>query len=122
MHIGDPAFDLGFSLTHFLSKAHYFPEKRLAYLELAGVYWREYANNRRVECSGRLEAAAVRSHTRLLAGARRRDARLSSISTNAHRLRQKHIVLESDRSEISLTIPDLIARFHQQLETTDGQN
>ena len=28
LHFGDPAFDIGFSLTHFLSKALHLPQKR----------------------------------------------------------------------------------------------
>ena len=42
IHYGDPAFDLGFSLTHFLSKAHHLPEKRRAFVEAAGLYWSVY--------------------------------------------------------------------------------
>ena len=42
IHYGDPAFDLGFSLTHFLSKAHHLPEKRCAFMEAAGLYWSVY--------------------------------------------------------------------------------
>lgn len=42
LHFGDPAFDVGFSLTHFLSKALHLPPKRLALLEAAQFYWRVY--------------------------------------------------------------------------------
>ena len=28
IHFGDPGFDLGFSLTHLLSKAHHLPAER----------------------------------------------------------------------------------------------
>ena len=42
IHYGDPTFDLGFSLTHFLSKAHHLPEKRRAFVEAAGLYWSVY--------------------------------------------------------------------------------
>jgi 5-methylthioribose kinase len=42
LHFGDPAFDLGFSLTHFLSKALHLPGKRQALLEAARFYWRVY--------------------------------------------------------------------------------
>jgi 5-methylthioribose kinase len=42
LHFGDPAFDIGFSLTHFLSKALHLPPKRLALLEAAQFYWRVY--------------------------------------------------------------------------------
>lgn len=42
IHFGEPAFDLGFSLTHFLSKAHHLPEKRTAFVEAARHYWSVY--------------------------------------------------------------------------------
>ena len=42
IHFGDPAFDIGFSLTHFLSKAHYMPARRAALLGMARAYWRAY--------------------------------------------------------------------------------
>jgi 5-methylthioribose kinase len=38
IHFGDPAFDLGFSLTHFLSKAHHLPPHRAAFAEAARRY------------------------------------------------------------------------------------
>jgi 5-methylthioribose kinase len=42
IHFGDPAFDLGFSLTHFLSKAHHLPEMRSAFAEAALLHWSTY--------------------------------------------------------------------------------
>jgi aminoglycoside phosphotransferase (APT) family kinase protein len=55
IHWGDPAFDLGFSLTHFLSKAHHLRAHRGKFAEAAHWYWQSYADN---AC----EARAVR-HT-----------------------------------------------------------
>jgi 5-methylthioribose kinase len=42
IHFGDPAFDLGFSLTHFLSKANHLPGMREAFAEAAEFYWATY--------------------------------------------------------------------------------
>lgn len=42
IHWGDPAFDLGFSLTHFLSKAHHLPSQRAAFGGAARLYWQVY--------------------------------------------------------------------------------
>jgi hypothetical protein len=42
IHFGDPGFDLGFSLTHLLSKAHHLPAKRPAFSAAAVVYWTRY--------------------------------------------------------------------------------
>lgn len=42
IHIGDPAFDVGFSMTHLLSKANHLPEHREQFLEAAALYWATY--------------------------------------------------------------------------------
>src|SRR6476469_672492 len=39
IHWGDPAFDVGFGLTHLLSKAHHLPAHRDDFLEAARLYW-----------------------------------------------------------------------------------
>lgn len=41
-HWGDPAFDVGFALTHLLSKAHHLTEKRTAFLAEASAFWNAY--------------------------------------------------------------------------------
>ena len=45
IHFGDPGFDLGFSLTHLLSKAHHIPEKRTDFQDAAKHYWGIYYQN-----------------------------------------------------------------------------
>jgi 5-methylthioribose kinase len=42
IHWGDPAFDIGFSMAHFLSKAHHFPKDCGKFAESAHWYWRSY--------------------------------------------------------------------------------
>ena len=42
IHFGDPGFDLGFSLTHLLSKAHHLPEHRAEFAAAATAYWAVY--------------------------------------------------------------------------------
>jgi 5-methylthioribose kinase len=42
IHFGDPAFDVGFGLTHLLSKAHHLPEHRHRLAEAACSYWNAY--------------------------------------------------------------------------------
>jgi 5-methylthioribose kinase len=44
MHFGDPAFDIGFSLAHFLSKANHLHRMRIAFGEAAIQYWQTYAS------------------------------------------------------------------------------
>ncbi len=41
-HFGDPAFDIGFAMAHFLSKAHHLPGFRSAFLGSAKQFWRSY--------------------------------------------------------------------------------
>jgi 5-methylthioribose kinase len=41
-HLGEPAFDLGFSLAHLLSKANHLPEARDDLLAAATTYWDVY--------------------------------------------------------------------------------
>jgi 5-methylthioribose kinase len=42
VHFGDPAFDTGFALTHFLSKANHLPAQRLRLVEASTLFWRSY--------------------------------------------------------------------------------
>lgn len=63
IHWGDPAFDVGFSMTHLLSKAHHLKEHRNAFAGAAQFYWEHYfAQLRDVEWKEQLEERAVR-HT-----------------------------------------------------------
>lgn len=42
IHWGEPAFDLGFSLTHLLSKAHHLARQRAQFAQAAHHYWQAY--------------------------------------------------------------------------------
>lgn len=42
IHWGDPAFDLGFSITHFIGKANYCAPFRAKYLSSTKAYWESY--------------------------------------------------------------------------------
>ncbi len=42
IHFGDPAFDLGFAMTHLLSKAHHLPVHRARFVDAAQLYWTRY--------------------------------------------------------------------------------
>ncbi|HEX8914086.1 MAG TPA: phosphotransferase, partial [Humisphaera sp.] len=42
IHWGDPAFDVGFAMAHFLGKAHHLAEHRAAFVDAAKLYWRTY--------------------------------------------------------------------------------
>ena len=63
IHFGDPAFDVGFSLTHLLSKAHHLEKHRPAFLAAAHVYASVYLDSLQgVDWRGATESRAVR-HT-----------------------------------------------------------
>ncbi len=63
IHFGDPAFDVGFALTHLLSKAHHLAGQRAAFLDAAGSFWRAYGSAAAgLAGSAGLEERAVR-HT-----------------------------------------------------------
>lgn len=44
-HYGDPAFDLGFFLSHLLLKAIYFQQEGTACIQLAECFWDQYVNH-----------------------------------------------------------------------------
>ena len=63
IHIGDPAFDVGFSLTHLLSKANHLPSHRSLFESAALLYWATYeAAIEEASWSSTLEPFVV-SHT-----------------------------------------------------------
>lgn len=42
IHFGDPAFDLGFAMAHFLSKAHFHSSLRREFIATARHFWQTY--------------------------------------------------------------------------------
>jgi len=63
IHWGDPAFDVGFSLTHLLSKAHHLKARRNEFAQAALFYWQRYYEQLgQMPWQAELEARAVR-HT-----------------------------------------------------------
>ncbi|HTL28089.1 MAG TPA: phosphotransferase, partial [Tepidisphaeraceae bacterium] len=42
IHYGDPAFDVGFAMTHLLSKAHHLPAHRERFKTAAKQFWKVY--------------------------------------------------------------------------------
>ncbi len=110
IHFGDPAFDVGFSLTHLLSKAHHLPARRAAFVEAAAVYWRAYGEALGgVAWAADLEERVVR-HT--LACLLARVAGRSPLEYLAplERGRQRAAVV-SLLSRVPTRVPHLIAQF-----------
>jgi tRNA A-37 threonylcarbamoyl transferase component Bud32 len=44
IHFGDPAFDLGFALSHLLSKAHHVAARRVAFVGAASLFYQSYVD------------------------------------------------------------------------------
>jgi len=110
IHWGDPAFDLGFSLTHLLSKAHHRPAQRQAFAGAANCYWQSYRRTLdSLPWADDLEAWGVR-HT-LACLLARVDGRspLEYLDASARR-RQRDAVLAL-LPNIPRTIADLVSRF-----------
>lgn len=117
IHFGDPAFDLGFSLTHLLSKAHHLPLKRREFCRAAQEYWSVYAAARGHAAAAELECRAVR-HTLACLLARVVGRSPLEYLGAAERIRQREVVL---RMILPVTngapwgIADLISVFEEQI-------
>jgi fructosamine-3-kinase len=113
VHFGDPAFDLGFSMTHLLSKVHHLPAHRATLLEAARHYWTAYSNAANKVLTPHLEARAVRNTLGCLL------ARVAGRSTleyldEIERARQRGIVIDLISSP-PITMPELIDGFKDRL-------
>jgi 5-methylthioribose kinase len=114
IHFGDPAFDLGFSLTHFLSKAHHLPALRREFAEAALEYWRVYAETLGpLPWAADLEPRAVR-HTLGCLLARVAGRSPLEYLDAAERDRQRQAVL-SIMPAAPATISGLIRMFEERL-------
>ena len=110
IHFGDPGFDLGFALTHLISKAHHLPDSRSGFANAANDFWNRYEET----VSGRawaydLQPRAVRHTLACLL------ARVSGRSTleyldGVERDRQRRIVLELMQTP-PVSISDLVTGF-----------
>ena len=114
VHFGDPAFDLGFSLAHFLSKAHYLEAQRGAFTSAAGIYWQAYRDGLGgPDWAGDLEPHAVRNTLGCLLARVAGRSPLEYLSCT-QRQRQGEVVLGLMR-EAPRSIGDLVRRFSEGL-------
>ncbi|MBM3881407.1 MAG: hypothetical protein FJ387_17060 [Verrucomicrobia bacterium] len=109
-HWGDPAFDVGFFLTHLLSKAHHLPADRSRFAEAAHQWWETYG----AQTAGQHWAVGLEAHAaqHTLGCLLARVAGRSPLEylEPAARVRQQEIAVELTRACPS-TLPALIARF-----------
>lgn len=114
IHVGDPAFDIGFSLTHLLSKAHHLVEKRGAFIDSAQLYWASYFKMiKEVDWIAGFEARAVQ-HTLGCLLARVAGRSPLEYLNDKEKALQQAIVL-SLISAPPQHIPDMIVRFASYL-------
>jgi 5-methylthioribose kinase len=114
IHFGDPAFDLGFSLTHFLSKGHHFPAVRREFAAAAREYWCVYWEELGAPgWAADLEARAVR-HTLACLLARAVGRSPLEYLSPAERVRQRDAVLRIMPSAPA-GVADLICQFEEQI-------
>ncbi len=114
IHVGDPAFDIGFSLTHLMSKANHLPAVRDVFVHAAGLYWDTYRRDiEDAPWAESLERVAVRHTIACLLA--RVDGRspLEYLSASARsRQRAASLRLAADTPE---TVPELVDAFTRQL-------
>ena len=110
IHFGDPAFDLGFSLAHLLSKAHYVERRRQEFASAAESYWTAYRQSlREPPWASSLEEHAVRNTLGCLLARVAGRSPLEYLS-HAQRQRQRDTVVDLTRDPPRL-IGDLVRQF-----------
>ncbi|MBV8224134.1 MAG: phosphotransferase [Verrucomicrobia bacterium] len=116
VHFGDPAFDLGFSLTHLLSKALHLAANRPAFLEAAREYWKTYeAATTSATWLADVEDRAVNNTIACLLARTAGRSPLEYLADD-ERLKQKDTALQliACRPE---TVPALIQEFGRRIQT-----
>jgi thiamine kinase-like enzyme len=114
IHFGDPGFDLGFALTHFISKAHHLPDHRTAFAEAARAFWNRYEET--VSGSGwalDLQPRAVR-HTLACLLARVAGRSPLEYLDPDERTRQRRIVIDLMHNPPE-TVTGLVDQFTERL-------
>jgi 5-methylthioribose kinase len=114
IHFGDPGFDLGFALTHFISKAHHLPDHRRAFATAAGAFWSRYEETvSSSDWAVGLQPRAVR-HTLACLLARVAGRSPLEYLDDEERRRQRRIVLDLMRDPAD-TVSGLADQFIERL-------
>ncbi|MEZ4862938.1 MAG: aminoglycoside phosphotransferase family protein [Caldilineaceae bacterium] len=114
IHWGDPAFDVGFALTHLLSKAHHLPALRARFSAAAQHFWQHYyAQVATLSWATDLERYAVR-HTLGCLLARVAGRSPLEYLNETERQRQAQIVTTL-MQETPATIDELTGTFGERL-------
>ncbi|MBI4662706.1 MAG: phosphotransferase [Verrucomicrobia bacterium] len=116
IHWGDPAFDVGFSLTHLLSKANHLPSRRAAFLRAAVHFWKTYQGSAGPLPEPKAFEARVARHTLGCLLARVDGRSPLEYLSEAARHRQRTAVLNMIPTPPS-SVLELVQRFEQRLAT-----
>ncbi|MBV8330194.1 MAG: phosphotransferase [Verrucomicrobia bacterium] len=118
LHFGDPAFDAGFSMTHFLSKALHLRKYRDQLFEAALLYWGVYLSKVRGMPWAADLSARVARHT--LASLLARVAGRSPLEylTAEERRIQRQVAVEMIKQEPA-TLEDVVTGFRQRILTQE---
>ncbi len=118
IHFGDPAFDLGFSLAHLLSKAHHVVSRRAAFAAAADDYWATYRRDLGdLPWAGALEPRAVRHTLGCLLARVAGRSQLEYLSDDERR-RQRDAVTRLMQSPPE-TMPALVRLFVEEIERSE---
>jgi 5-methylthioribose kinase len=115
VHIGDPGFDLGFSLTHLLSKGHHLKDHRSAFLAGAMGYWETYKSE--TESASWFSGVETRAVNNTIACLLARTSGRSPLEylSDQERRKQKDVALHliTQRPD---NVPALIEEFGGRIE------
>ena len=114
VHFGDPAFDAGFALTHFLSKARHLGQKGTALANAAALFWQVYFKEVMPFGWDELEPRTVR-HTLACLLARVAGKSPLEYLTPMEKARQREAVLRL-MTKPPIQVDDLIAEFIGEIE------
>ena len=119
IHLGDPAFDVGFALTHFLSKAHHMPARRERMMAAAAAFADAYFDRLgRVAWRGDVDARASR-HLRACLLARVAGRSPLEYLSAIERRRQQRVVVAMMHGQ-PMTLRDVMDRFIEGVESDGG--
>ncbi len=119
IHWGDPAFDLGFSLTHLLSKAHHLAAGRPDFLHAAQLYWQTYRHTLGSMPWATDLAQWVVQHTLACLLARVAGRSPLEYLSAAARHRQQAVVIAL-WAKLPATVEELIEQFGAALGAAEG--
>jgi hypothetical protein len=120
VHFGDPAFDVGFSLTHFLAKALHLPQKRQKLVEAALHYWKLYVDEvRGMPWTGNFDFRAAQHTLASLLGRVCGRSPLEYLNKGERAVQQK-IVVEMITEEDFPTVDQVITGFSERMAATES--